>query len=149
MYPEIAKVILNVAASFRTPLTTFTTRVRPQQDPRYEAMMGQPGTTPLDMFKLRVDDLQERLHEDKKLVREVFKEKNFEVQSTTTADQFMSQLMGDERLAKINPLSMKFIFESLLERALRHEKERAEREKRHKERAERHFNELLAYKQDK
>lgn len=36
-------------------------------------MLGQPGTTPLDMFKLRVDDLQEELHQDKKAIREVFK----------------------------------------------------------------------------
>ena len=31
------------------------------------------GTSPLDHFKLKVDDLQESLYKDKKLVKEIFK----------------------------------------------------------------------------
>ena len=33
------------------------------------------GSTPLDLFKLYVDDLKARYHEDKKLIKEILKEK--------------------------------------------------------------------------
>ena len=77
--------------------------------------MGQTGSTPLDLFKMRVDDLQESLYRDKKLVKDIFKvfqrlpptaqmtpsaapsrcafqAHAFEVQATTTAEEFMEAL---------------------------------------------------------
>ena len=43
------------------------------QDVRYGKMLGQPGSTPLDLFKLRVEVMRERLSLDKRVVRDVFK----------------------------------------------------------------------------
>ena len=61
-------------------------------DDRYHAMLGQPGererererdcsiptvyfsgSTPLDLFKFYVEDLKDRLHEDKKTIKEIIK----------------------------------------------------------------------------
>lgn len=141
-------------------------------------MLGQPGTTPLDMFKLRVDDLQEELHQDKKAIREVFKvsiapllccscwampcsaqdltrprispqDKDFEFTASTTAEEYMNVLQGDERAAKIGNRNMTYLFEYFLEKAQRHEKERKEREERRRRRSEKYFRRMLADKMDK
>ena len=37
------------------------------QDPRFHALLGQPGSTPLDLFKFYVEDLKARFHDEKKL----------------------------------------------------------------------------------
>lgn len=43
-------------------------------------MLGQPGSTPLDLFKFYVADLKSRFHDEKKIIKEILKEKSFEVQ---------------------------------------------------------------------
>jgi len=49
-------------------------------DIRFSAMLGQPGSTPLDLFKFFVEELKSRFHDEKKIIKEILKEKNFEVQ---------------------------------------------------------------------
>ena len=46
----------------------------------FTAMLGQPGSTPLDLFKFYVADLKSRFHDEKKIIKEILKEKSFEVQ---------------------------------------------------------------------
>ena len=36
-------------------------------------MLGQPGSTPLDLFKFYVEDLKSRFHDEKKIVKEILK----------------------------------------------------------------------------
>ena len=36
-------------------------------------MLGQPGSTPLDLFKFYVEDLKARFHDEKKVVKEILK----------------------------------------------------------------------------
>jgi len=48
-------------------------------DVRFAAMLGQPGSTPLDLFKFYVEDLKSRYYAEKKIIREILKEKNFDV----------------------------------------------------------------------
>ena len=43
------------------------------KDIRYTAMLGQQGSSPLDLFKLCVDNLKEELYRDRKIVKEVLK----------------------------------------------------------------------------
>ena len=49
-------------------------------DVRFSAMLGQAGSTPLDLFKFYVEDLKSRFHDEKKIIKEILKEKDFEVQ---------------------------------------------------------------------
>ncbi|KAG8225054.1 hypothetical protein J437_LFUL000032, partial [Ladona fulva] len=49
-------------------------------DLRFSAMLGQPGSTPLDLFKFYVEDLKSRFHDEKKIIKEILKEKGFDVQ---------------------------------------------------------------------
>jgi pre-mRNA-processing factor 40 len=49
-------------------------------DIRFSAMLGQQGSTPLDLFKFFVEELKSRFHDEKKIIKEILKEKSFEVQ---------------------------------------------------------------------
>ncbi len=42
-------------------------------------MLGQPGSTPLDLFKFYVEDLKSRYYQEKKIIKEILKEKSFEM----------------------------------------------------------------------
>nr|CAD7404150.1 unnamed protein product [Timema cristinae] len=52
-------------------------------DLRFSAMLGQPGSTPLDLFKFYVEDLKSRFHDEKKIIKEILREKGFDVQRET------------------------------------------------------------------
>jgi pre-mRNA-processing factor 40 len=38
-------------------------------DIRFSSMLGQPGSTPLDLFKFYVEDLKSRFYEEKKIIK--------------------------------------------------------------------------------
>lgn len=48
-------------------------------DLRFSAMLGQPGSTPLDLFKFYVENLKARFHDEKKLIKEILRECTFVV----------------------------------------------------------------------
>ena len=49
---------------------------------RFNALLGQPGSTPLDLFKFYVEELKARFH-DEKIIKEILKEKEFEMDAAT------------------------------------------------------------------
>jgi pre-mRNA-processing factor 40 len=53
-------------------------------DVRFAVMLGQPGSTPLDLFKFYVDDLKSRFHQEKKVIKEILKEKTYELATATS-----------------------------------------------------------------
>ena len=53
-------------------------------DKRFTDMLGQPGSTPLDLFKFYVKDIRDKLPEEKKMVKEKLKELDFVVTGDTT-----------------------------------------------------------------
>ncbi|KOB71845.1 putative spliceosomal protein fbp11/splicing factor prp40, partial [Operophtera brumata] len=57
-------------------------------DMRFSAMLGQSGSTPLDLFKFYVENLKARFHDEKKIIKEILKEKEFDVKPETTFEQF-------------------------------------------------------------
>ena len=48
-------------------------------DVRFAAMLRQPGSTPLDLFKFYVEDLKSRYYQEKKIIKEILKEKTFDM----------------------------------------------------------------------
>merc|ERR1719320_2195958 len=46
--------------------------------PHFMKMLGQPGSTPLDLFKFYVLDLKARFHDEKKIIRGIMKEQKFD-----------------------------------------------------------------------
>lgn len=112
-------------------------------DERFDAMLYQTGSTPLDLFKLYVDDLKARFHEEKKLIKEILKEKQFEAQATTTYEEFSELITADKRAATVDPGNIKLTFNSVLEKVELKEKEKQKEEQRKVKKLEQSFKNML------
>ncbi|XP_044764182.1 pre-mRNA-processing factor 40 homolog A isoform X2 [Coccinella septempunctata] len=112
-------------------------------DVRFSAMLGQSGSTPLDLFKFYVEDLKARFHDEKKIIKEILKEKEFEVEIDTTFDQFATVICEDKKSATLDAGNVKLTFNSLLEKAEAKEKERAKEELKRLKKLEMQFKNLL------
>merc|ERR1712130_1067570 len=100
------------------------------QDPRFHALLGQPGSTPLDLFKFYVEDLKARFHDEKKIIKEILKEKEFEMEADTSFEEFATIVGEDKRSATLDAGNVKLTYNSLLEKAESREKERQKEESR-------------------
>uniref|UniRef100_A0A182MW53 Uncharacterized protein n=1 Tax=Anopheles culicifacies TaxID=139723 RepID=A0A182MW53_9DIPT len=99
-------------------------------DLRFSAMLGQPGSTPLDLFKFYVENLKARFHDEKKIIKEILKEKEFIVVRITTFEDFATVVCEDKRSASLDAGNVKLTYNSLLEKAVAAEKERLKEETR-------------------
>lgn len=99
-------------------------------DLRFSAMLGQPGSTPLDLFKFYVDQLKANFHDDKKLIKEILKERKFVIEITTTFEQFATVVCEDQRSASLDAGNVKLTYNSMLEKAEAAEKDRLKEETR-------------------
>ncbi|KAJ8954208.1 hypothetical protein NQ318_005803 [Aromia moschata] len=112
-------------------------------DIRFSAMLGQSGSTPLDLFKFYVEDLKSRFHDEKKIIKEILREKNFEVKVDTTFDQFATVICEDKRSATLDAGNVKLTFNSFLEKAEVKEKERLKEETKRLKKLEGNFKNML------
>lgn len=78
--------------------------------------VGQHGSTPLDLFKFYVEDLKARFHDEKKIIKEILREKNFEVRVDTSFDQFATVICEDKKSATLDAGNVKLTYNSLLEK---------------------------------
>jgi len=98
------------------------------QDPRFHAVLGQPGSTPLDLFKFYVEELKARFHDEKKIIKEILKEKDFEMNSGTSFEEFATIVCEDKRSASLDAGNVKLTYNALLEKAETKDKERQKEE---------------------
>lgn len=112
-------------------------------DLRFSAMLGQPGSTPLDLFKYYVEDLKSRFHDEKKIIREILKDKNFEVQISTTFEEFATVVCEDKKSALLDAGNVKLTYNLLLEKAESKEKERVKEENKKTKKLETGLKQLL------
>uniref|UniRef100_A0A6P7FXM2 Pre-mRNA-processing factor 40 homolog A isoform X2 n=1 Tax=Diabrotica virgifera virgifera TaxID=50390 RepID=A0A6P7FXM2_DIAVI len=112
-------------------------------DIRFSAMLGQNGSTPLDLFKFYVEDLKARFHDEKKVIKDILREKAFEVQIDTTFDQFATVICEDKRSAALDAGNVKLTYNSFLEKAEVKEKERLKEESKRMKKLESNLKELL------
>lgn len=97
-------------------------------DLRFSAMLGQPGSTPLDLFKFYVENLKARFHDEKKIIKEILKESDFTVKADTTFEQFATIVCEDKRSATLDAGNVKLTYNSMLEKAEAIQKERLREE---------------------
>lgn len=112
-------------------------------DLRFSAMLGQSGSTPLDLFKFYVEDLKSRFHDEKKIIREILRDKNFQVQVSTTFEEFATVVCEDRKSATLDAGNVKLTYNLLLEKAEAREKERVKEETRKFKKLETGFKNLL------
>lgn len=113
-------------------------------DNRFSSMLGQSGSTPLDLFKFYVEDLKSRFHDEKKVVKEILKEKGFFIEVTTTYDNFSAAILSDSRSKNLDSGNIKLTYNSLLEKAEAREKERLKEEARRLKKLEASFMNMLS-----
>ncbi|XP_063235647.1 pre-mRNA-processing factor 40 homolog A isoform X2 [Bacillus rossius redtenbacheri] len=112
-------------------------------DLRFSAMLGQPGSTPLDLFKFYVEDLKSRFHDEKKIIKEILKEKGFEVQVNTSFEEFATVVCEDRRSATLDAGNVKLTYNAFLEKAEARERERLKEEARRLKKLEAAYKSLL------
>ncbi|RHZ64097.1 hypothetical protein Glove_326g109 [Diversispora epigaea] len=82
-------------------------------DERYQNMLGQPGSNPLELFWDVVEELDEILYQKRKVVTEFMKTNDLSITPGMTFEEFQSLLSSDERVASVNEINLKIIFEQL------------------------------------
>uniref|UniRef100_A0A7M4E0W1 Pre-mRNA-processing factor 40 homolog A n=1 Tax=Crocodylus porosus TaxID=8502 RepID=A0A7M4E0W1_CROPO len=112
-------------------------------DARFANMLGQPGSTPLDLFKFYVEDLKARFHDEKKIIKDILKDRGFSVEVNTTFEDFAHVISFDKRAATLDAGNIKLTFNSLLEKAEAREREREKEEARKLRRREAAFKSML------
>ncbi|RWS25820.1 pre-mRNA-processing factor 40 A-like protein [Leptotrombidium deliense] len=115
-------------------------------DPRFTAMLSQPcsGSTPLDLFKFYVEELKARYEDEKQIIRDILKVKDFEVSTSTTYEDFATVLSEDDRSATLDAGNVKMVYERLLDRALEKEREKLKEENRQRRKLELAFMTILS-----
>ncbi|KAM9486169.1 pre-mRNA-processing factor 40 homolog A isoform 2-T2 [Clarias gariepinus] len=112
-------------------------------DIRFANMLGQPGSTPLDLFKFYVEDLKARYHDEKRIIKDILKDKSFLVEISTSFEDFGSVISSDKRATTLDAGNIKLAFNSLLEKAEAREREREKEEARKMKRKEAAFKSML------
>ncbi|KAK1902673.1 Pre-mRNA-processing factor 40 like A [Dissostichus eleginoides] len=112
-------------------------------DIRFANMLGQPGSTPLDLFKFYVEDLKARYHDEKRIIKDILKDKGFLVEVNTSFEDFGSVISSDKRATTLDAGNIKLAFNSLLEKAEAREREREKEEARKMKRKEATFKNML------
>nr|CAG4636169.1 EOG090X064W [Eubosmina coregoni]SVE69798.1 EOG090X064W [Eubosmina coregoni] len=116
-------------------------------DLRFSSMLGQPGSNPLDLFKFYIEDLKSRFHDEKKIIKEILKERSFIVDVNTTFEDFATLVCDDKRSLTLDAGNVKLTYNSLLEKAENKEKEKQKEETRRIKKLESGFRTLLKTKE--
>ncbi|XP_072839249.2 pre-mRNA-processing factor 40 homolog A isoform X1 [Pogona vitticeps] len=112
-------------------------------DIRFTNMLGQPGSTALDLFKFYVEDLKARYHDEKKIIKDILKDKGFVVEVNTSFEEFVTVISSTKRATTLDAGNIKLAFNSLLEKAEAREREREKEEARKMKRKESAFKSML------
>ncbi|KAK0104630.1 PRP40 pre-mRNA processing factor 40 [Cadophora gregata] len=89
------------------------------QDDRYQAILGQPGSKPIDLFWDMVEEEERALRSTRNDVLDVLDDKRFEIQTKTTFEEFLALMQNDRRTANIDRDALSLIFERLHEKVSR------------------------------
>ncbi|MGH0153182.1 UNVERIFIED_CONTAM: hypothetical protein FKN15_055136 [Acipenser sinensis] len=79
---------------------------------RFANMLGQPCSTPLDLFKFYVEDLKARYHDEKRIIKDILKDKGFTVEVRTTFEDFGTVISSDKRATTLDAGNIKLAFNS-------------------------------------
>ncbi|KAG0030861.1 hypothetical protein BGZ82_007267 [Podila clonocystis] len=101
-----------------------------KEDSRYQAVLGQPGSTPMELFWDLIEDLDERLYQDRKLVQDALKSIDYEIIPETTFEQFAELMKNNEKTSSLVSEDLTLIFEQLLGKAVHRAKEEKRRQEK-------------------
>lgn len=105
-----------------------------QDDPRYVAMLGQAGSTPLDLFWDMVEEEERALRLIRNDVLDVLEDKRYEITTKTTLPEFNSVMSTDRRTAVLPPDTLSLIFQRLYDKVVRRTEDDKHASERHQRR---------------
>lgn len=112
------------------------------EDPRYVAMLGQPGSTPLDLFWDMVEEEERALRLVRNDVYDVLEDKRYEITPKTVLSEFLEVMSTDRRTSNLPNDVLTLIYSRLHEKVLR----RTEDDKHASERQQRRLIDALRSK---
>ncbi|PYH90311.1 hypothetical protein BO71DRAFT_444000 [Aspergillus ellipticus CBS 707.79] len=105
------------------------------EDPRYLGILGNAGSSPLDLLWDIVEEEERALRGPRNDVLDVLDDKRFEVTPSTTYEEFSAAVSGDRRTANMDPEILELIFHRVQEKAIRRSEEEKHAADRHQRRA--------------
>uniref|UniRef100_A0A915BGX2 FF domain-containing protein n=2 Tax=Parascaris univalens TaxID=6257 RepID=A0A915BGX2_PARUN len=112
-------------------------------DSRFDNMLTQSGSTPLDLFKFYVEDLKSQFGQDRRIIKDILKDLNVTVELDTTFDQLCKWVSSDDRGKSVDAGNMKLCYNSFMEKAEAKEKEQEREQARKRRRHETAFRTVL------
>lgn len=103
------------------------------EDPRYVAMLGQSGSTPLDLFWDTIEEEERSFRLVRNDVYDVLEDRRYEITLSTTLDEFLAIMNADRRTSSIPMDLLELAFNRILEKVQR----RSEDDKHASERQQR------------
>ncbi len=96
-----------------------------ENDERFLNMLGQSGSTPLELFWDVVEALETEFRLRRDYVLDVLEEKRYEVSETTNYEEFNKLMSSDHRTSVIPPPLLERIFANLVNKSKRHTSSRS------------------------
>lgn len=90
-----------------------------------------------------MEELKARFHDEKKIIKDILKDRGFCVEVNTAFEDFAHVISFDKRAAALDAGNIKLTFNSLLEKAEAREREREKEEARRMRRREAAFRSML------
>ncbi|KAI4279690.1 MAG: hypothetical protein L6R35_006042 [Caloplaca aegaea] len=106
-----------------------------KDDSRYTNMLGQPGSTPLDLFWDVVEEEERALRLVRNDVYDVLEDQRYEITPKTTLQEFSSIMATDRRTSNLAPDTLDLIFTRLHEKVVRRSVDDKHASERHQRRA--------------
>ncbi|KAH7397066.1 hypothetical protein BKA66DRAFT_453544 [Pyrenochaeta sp. MPI-SDFR-AT-0127] len=110
-----------------------------QTDPRYISMLGQGGSSPVDLFWDALEEEEGKFRTLRRYALDVLEQQRFEVTTATPVEEFLSVMRTDPRTANIDEQSMHSIYNYVITKV----KKREEDERRDEEHNERYAMDAL------
>ncbi|KAF2706733.1 hypothetical protein K504DRAFT_385328 [Pleomassaria siparia CBS 279.74] len=105
-----------------------------EDDPRFLAMLGQHGSTPLELFWDVLEEEEGKFRTLRRYALDVLEHQRFEVDTATTFEEFLAVMRTDARTTDIDDASMRSIYAYVIAKV----KKREDEERRDVEHNERH-----------
>ncbi|KAF8534558.1 hypothetical protein BDD12DRAFT_756050 [Trichophaea hybrida] len=105
-----------------------------KDDERYQNMLGQSGSTPLDLFWDVVEEMERDIRLKRNTVQDVMDEKRFDITESTSFQEFIDFLKKDSRTTQYDQDTATLLFEKLREKIVRRIEDDRHQQERHQRR---------------
>ncbi|KAH7130757.1 U1 snRNP-associated protein Usp104 [Dendryphion nanum] len=114
-------------------------------DERYIAMLGQPGSSPLDLFWDTLEQLDGKFRTQRRHALEVLETQRFEVTTATSFENFLEVMRNDSQTSALDEQSLKAIFAYVIGKVKKREDDERRDSEHHERRAMDDFRSALKH----